>query len=236
MLNFVLCDDNLRLLDKLESLLINIFSKHNFNGAVSFKSGNSDDILRFIEKNPVDVVLLDINLKSTKTGLELAELIRKKKKNSYLIFTTSYLEYSMIAYKYKTFDFIAKPLSLDRIEDTIVRLFNDVTTSNKNYIKIDSKNTLVDESEIHYIKRDGMKLIYHTSSKDYDAYSSFNKIQDTLPKNYIRCHKSYIANISNIRDIEPVTNTITFCNGNTCEIGPKYKNDLMEVMKTYGNF
>ncbi len=236
MLNFVLCDDNLKLLDKLEIVLQRIFSKHNFDGAILLKSGNSDEILRFIEKNSVDVIFLDINLKSSKTGLELAELIRKKKKNLYLVFTTSYLEYSMIAYKYKTFDFIAKPLTSDRIEETILRLFDDIKHNDKNYIKIDSKNTLVDESEICYIKRDGMKLIFHTESRDYDSYTSFNKIQNTLPKTYIRCHKSYIVNISKIKDIEPATNTITFSDGHTCEIGPKYKNDFMEVMKNYGNF
>ena len=236
MLKFVICDDNLILMDKMEVVLSNIFAKNNLNGSVVFKSGCSDEILRFVNKNPVDVILLDINLKSTKTGIQLAELIRKKKKNLYLIFTTSYLEYAMIAYKYKTFDFIAKPLSSERIEETIIRLFNDVECLNKNYIKIDNKNTLVDDSEIAYIKRDGMKLVFHTESKDYDSYTSFVKIENTLPQSYIRCHKSYIANIDKIKDIEPVTNTITFFDGHTCEIGPKYKTNLMEVMKNYGTF
>ena len=81
-----------------------------------------------------------------------------------------------------------------------------------------------------------MKLIFHTSSRDYDAYSSFAKIQDTLPKNYRRCHKSCIANLSQIKDVEPVSGIITFKDGSTCEIGPKYKSDLMEVLKDYGDF
>ena len=96
----------------------------------------------------------------------------------------------MIAYKVKTFDYIAKPINYDRLEETIIRLFEDVTSVPKRYLKIDNKNTLVDESEVQYIKRDGMKLVFHTSSRDYDTYSSFNKFQDKLPENYIRCHKS----------------------------------------------
>ena len=236
MLHFVICDDNLNILDKLEKMLENIFTKNNFEAEVSFKSDNSEDVLDYIKHNPSDVFLLDINLKSSKTGLELAEEIRKVKKNSYLIFTTGHLEYAMVAYKYKTFDYIAKPITYDRLEDTVVRLFEDVNGLNKRYLRIDNKNTLIDESEIQYVKRDGMKLVFHTPSRDYDTYSSFNKFQDRLPKTYIRCHKSCIANINQIKDIEPVSGTITFNDGSTCDIGPKYKSEFMEVLKSYGSF
>ena len=236
MLYFILCDDNLNILDKLEKMLENIFTKNNFDAKVSFTSDNSDKILEYIKSNPSDVLLLDINLKSNKTGLELAEEIRKVKKNSYLIFTTGHLEYAMVAYKYKTFDYIAKPITYDRLEDTIIRLFDDINGLNKRYLKLDNKNTLIDESEIQYIKRDGMKLIFHTSTRDYDTYSSFNKFQDKLPKTYIRCHKSYIANINQIKDVEPVSGTITFKDGNTCDIGPKYKREFMEVLNNNGIF
>lgn len=142
----------------------------------------------------------------------------------------------MVAYKYKTFDYIAKPITYDRLEETVTRLFEDINGVPKKYLKIDNKNTLVDESEVQFIKRDGMKLVFHTPSRDYDTYSSFNKFQDRLPENYVRCHKSCIANISQIKDVEPVTGTITFKDDSTCYIGPKYKSNLMEVLKQYGNF
>lgn len=236
MLNFVVCDDNLNLLDRLEKMLETIFTKNNYDASVVFKSDNADDILNYIDHNVTDVLLLDINLKSSKSGLELAEEIRKRKKNAYIIFTTGHLEYAMVAYKYKTFDYLAKPITYDRLEDTITRLFEDANELSKRYIKLDNKNTIIDESEIQYIKRDGMKLVFHTSSRDYDTYSSFNKFQEKLPDTYVRCHKSYIANLNQIKDVEPVAGTITFKDGNTCDIGPKYKRDFLEVLKDYGNF
>ena len=236
MLNFVLCDDNINILDKLEKMLENIFAKNNFDASVIFTTNSTKDLLNFVSNNKIDVIMLDINLKSDKTGLQLAEAIRKINKDSYIIFTTGHLEYAMVAYKVKTFDYLAKPITYDRLEETIIRLFEDVNGQPKKYIKIDNKNTIIDASEIQYIKRDGMKLLFHTSSRDYDAYSSFAKIQDSLPKNYKRCHKSYIANLSQIKDVEPVSGIITFKDGSNCEIGPKYKSDLMEVLKDYGDF
>lgn len=235
MLNFVICDDNLNILDRLEKMLDTIFCKNDFEAQVAFSSDNTEEVLNYISSNKVDVAMLDINLKSNKTGIELAKEIRKINKNIYIIFTTGHLEYAMIAYKVKTFDYIAKPINYDRLEETIIRLFEDVTSVPKRYLKIDNKNTLVDESEVQYIKRDGMKLVFHTNSRNYDTYSSFNKFQDKLPENYIRCHKSYIANINQIKDVEPVSGTITFKSGDTCDIGPKYKSDLMEVLNNYGN-
>jgi len=236
MLNFAICDDNLHILDRLEKMLESIFTKNNYEANVSFKASNTKDMLSFVSNNKVDVIMLDINLGSGKNGLELAEAIRKVNKDSYIIFTTGHLEYAMVAYKFKTFDYLAKPITYDRLEDTIKRLFEDINGLPKKYIKLDNKNTIIEESEIQYIKRDGMKLIFHTAARDYDTYSSFNKFQDRLPENYKRCHKSCIANISQIKDVEPVSGTITFKDGSTCNIGPKYKSDLMEVLKDYGNF
>ena len=145
------------------------------------------------------------------------------------------MEYSLIAYKIKTFDYIAKPITLERLEETVLRLVDDVNGQPKKYIKIDSKNTLVEENEILYIKREGMKLIYHTVSKDYESYSSFAKMEPLLPKNFIRCHKSFIVNLNKIVHLDPVSNIVYFSDNSSCELGPKYKKIILEVLNNYGN-
>ena len=80
MLNFVICDDNQNLLDRLEKMLETLFTKNGYEASVVYKSDNADDILNYIDHNVADVLMLDINLKSSKSGLELAEEIRKRKK------------------------------------------------------------------------------------------------------------------------------------------------------------
>ena len=121
------------------------------------------------------------------------------------------------------------------LEETILRLFDDITNNNerRTYIRLDNKNTLIDENEVQYIKRDGMKIIFQTKSESYQTYSSFAKLQNQLPKNFIRCHKSYIANINNIIKLEPTSNLIYFKNNITCDIGPKYKEDFMKEVNIY---
>ena len=82
-----------------------------------------------------------------------------------------------------------------------------------------------------------MKLVFYTDKKVYETYSSFSKIAEELPPNFVRCHKSYIANVNKIYDISPKDNSIFFEGDSEakCYIGPKYKNKLMEVFNN-GNF
>lgn len=235
MLNFVICDDNSNILDKFSNILENIFTKYNYDAKIGLKTTNVDELLNYIDDNKTDVLILDINLKANQSGLEVASKVREKYKDTYFIFTTAHLEYAMIAYKFKTFDYLAKPVTSERLEETIVRLFEDINGLPKRYIKIDNKKTIIDESEILYIKRDGMKLIFHTKYRDYETYSSFNKIQESLPSNFIRAHKSYIVNINNIANLDPVANLIYFNNNATCDIGPKYKTLLIEEVNKNGN-
>ena len=158
-------------------------------------------------------------------------------KTIYIIFTTGHLEYGLVAYKCKTFDFLSKPITLERLEDTVLRLFEDMSLKPKKFIKINNKNTIINIDSIRYIKKDGMKLIFYTDSREYESYSSFNKISNLLPENFVRCHKSYIANIHKISDLQISSNTILFGNSTNCKcfIGPKYKNNFMEVLRHDGN-
>ena len=232
MLNFVICDDNENILNKFSKILESIFIKYNYDAQIGLMTSNTDELLEYIDDNKTDVLILDINLKSDKSGLEIASLVREKNKDTYFIFTTAHLEYAMMAYKFKTFDYLAKPITVERLEETINRLFADVNGLPKKYIKIDNKKTLIDANDILFIKRDGMKLIFHTKNRDYETYSSFNKIQSCLPTNFFRAHKSFVVNVNNIVNLDSVSNLIYFGDNSTCEIGPKYKKDLiMEVNK-----
>lgn len=234
MLNFALCDDNSNILDRLAKMLDTIFMKNELDASVVFKSTSGHELLSYIDKNAVNVLILDIDLKSDITGIELAQKVRDKNKNMYFIFTTGHLEYMLTAYKVKTFDYLPKPITLERLEDTVLRLSDDIKQNPKKFIRLNNKNTIINQDSIYYIQKDGMKLVFHTENRVYAVYSSFNKIQNRLPENFVRCHKSYIVNVNKVLNIKS-DNTVLFNNNDCCFIGPKYKNNFMEVFK-HGNF
>ena len=229
MLNFVLCDDNLNIVKKLKEMLEILFVKNDIEANVSFVTDNPNKVLEYEKENIIDVLILDINLNSSISGIDLAKQIRERNKKVYLIFLTGHLEYSLLAYSVKTFDYLPKPITIERLEVTLNRLLDDLSSSPSNkYIQL-NKKTIIKEKEINYIKRDGMKLVFCTNLGEFHTYNSFNKMETILSKNFVRCHKSYIANTQNIVNINTNNNTIIFNNDLSCDIGPKYKNNLMEV-------
>lgn len=231
MLNFVLCDDNEIILTKFSKMLDSIFWDNNLDGNIALSTSNPNEALQYVRENPVDVIILDIDFKSNVSGIDIANQIRNVNKKAYIIFATGHLEYLILAYKCKTFDYLPKPISMDNLKNTILRLFNDITDdkSSTSFIQLNKKNTIIKSDSICYIEKDSTKLIFRGKNIEHSIYSSFNKIQDELPPNFVRCHKSYIVNIQNVESIE--NNIIHFDKANTlsCSIGQVYKKKFLEV-------
>lgn len=234
MLNFVLCDDNQSILNRLEKMLESILIQNNLCGQIVLSATKPDTLINYIENNKFDVVVLDIDLKSDISGMTLANMIRAKNKRAYIIFTTAHLEYSLLAYKYKTFDFLAKPVTMERLEETILRLFDDIITEPNSFSKFNKRKNFINTNDIFFIQKQGKKAIFKTTGNDFELNSSFSDILNHLPKNFVRCHKSYIVNLNKISCIQS-NNTIIF-NENLnirCYIGPKYE-DLFTEVVNYG--
>ncbi len=234
MLNFALCDDNIIILNRLVKSLESIFIRNNINAEICLKASTPNEILDFIQTNTVDVLILDINLKSAISGCDIADIIRKKNKGVYIIFLTGHFEYALLAYKYKTFDYLLKPISDERLEETVLRLVEDTKNTNSRFLKL-SNNTLINEDNINYICKEGMKLIFCTNTRNYTTYSSFSKIENYLPGNFIRCHKSFIVNVNKVVQFDSSDNLVLFEDGLHCSVGAKYKSKFLEVFKD-GNF
>lgn len=237
MIKFVLCDDNIQLLNKLKEMLESIFLKHDFDASVSYCANDIDTLTNYLNSTDADVLFLDVDFRSNINGIELAKQIRKVDKHIYIIFMTAHFEFIVSAFECKTFDFLSKPFSQSKLENTIIRLFDDFYSNNVKFIKLNNTQKLVNPNLINYIQKDGMRTIYNTTNGNLNSYGAFSKIETSLPNNFVRCHKSYIVNINNVSNIDFKNNLIFFKNdvGSYCFIGPKYKKNLMEVLND-GNF
>lgn len=230
MLNCIICDDNVHSLNRLKTMLESIFVHKNLEAKVGLTTGDPNSLLEYLKNNSVNVAFLDIDLKSNISGLDLAKIIRKNNKDIYIVFVTAHLEYGLMAYKFKTFDYLPKPVTAERLEDTVLRLIDDMNGNTEGYIRLDNNKTIIKLDNIQFIQKDGMKVVFHTNTRDYETYSSFKKILDKLPSNFVQCHKSYIVNLNKITDIN-ISKCIISLNNNpnlNCYIGPKYKNHFME--------
>ena len=211
---------------------LNVIEETNYSELIKNNYLTTLDKILDIDTNKIFLIDIKTNNNYKVFGDILMNTINKYNKNIYIIFTTAHLEYGLMAYRYKTFDYLPKPVSVERLEVTISRLLEDIADTPCKYLKLANSNTFLTYDSIYFIKKDGMKLIFQTHEKIYSSYDSFANILPSLPTNFVRCHKSYIVNINNIQNI--VNDRIMFCNNLVCYIGPKYKNTFQEVL-SHGN-
>lgn len=153
--------------------------------------------MEYLAAHPVDVVFLDINLPKL-SGLELARLL----KNMKVVFVTAYREYGADAFDLNAFDYLVKPYSKERIIATFNRLKEKHgDTLQKLSILCEDKISIVDVGDIIYLEANGRDVDIHTGERRYVMSEGISKVQEKLPRNFLRCHRKFIVNTDKIVEI-----------------------------------
>lgn len=111
----VLIDDEQIAIDRLKVLL-----KHFPEIQILKTTTNALNSVELISSLEPDLVFLDVEMPG-KTGLEVAETLKKQNCCSKIIFTTSYDHYAIEAIRNNAFDYILKPVSIKVLKEVIER-------------------------------------------------------------------------------------------------------------------
>lgn len=168
-----------------------------------------------------DVVFMDIDLKG-ESGLECARVLTELDPKLKIIFATAHSEHMANAFEIYAFDYLVKPFNMERVVKTLDRLRSSIIQENsvkdsvpdrvvkperyknKLFIKGKEQAFLLDMEEIILVERlEGYTSIV-TAKERYRTSISLSDIEEKLNTGeFMRCHKSYIINISKIVRIEP---------------------------------
>lgn len=131
MLNFVVCEDNKIILQRNIDIINKVMFKNNLNYRVYSFSNYSEDLKKLIKSDiGKKIYLLDIELEDV-SGLDIARSIRETDLKSFIIISTSYIEYLPYTMKSKLllFDFISK---FEDYEKNLSSVLNRAINSFKN--------------------------------------------------------------------------------------------------------
>ncbi len=98
--------------------------------AILFWAEDADEAIEIFDENNIDLVLLDINLLTT-SGFDVLKYIRQKDSNIPVVVQTAYIlsgEEEM-SFKLGANDFIAKPIKLNQLMDTMEKFLGTENTS-----------------------------------------------------------------------------------------------------------
>lgn len=172
--------------------------------------------LKAIQQHQPDLLFLDIQMPKI-NGFEMLELVDKLPK---VIFTTAFEEYALRAFEVSAVDYLLKPFSKDRFAKALQKMLErrtDVSPElldnasremplqqNRVVVKINGKIKIIPIQDIHYLEGadDYVKIITGEGSfLKNKTMTFFEKMLD--PQQFIRVHRSYILNISQITRIDP---------------------------------
>lgn len=180
-----------------------------------------EEALIHIQENEPDILLLDINLKGHLDGIETAQAMQKTH-NIPVIYLTANVDDAHFNRAKAThpYGFIAKPfkkLDLQRaIEITISQVASNSTDSSNletqntdslilsDCIFVRHLNTMVkvDIKDILYIEAERNYCRIFSKNKEYLLVMTLKDMDEKLPsKHFLRIHRSYIINISQIDEI-----------------------------------
>ncbi|WP_312552165.1 response regulator, partial [Massilia sp.] len=112
----LIADDEPHLLDYLAAQLAQAWPELRI-----VRAANGVQALELIDVLAPEVVFLDIRMPGL-TGLELAARLCAGGRPPRVVFTTAHEEYALKAFEHAAFDYLLKPIGLDRLQRTVERL------------------------------------------------------------------------------------------------------------------
>lgn len=191
---------------------------------------NGREALELIEQHRPDIAFLDIRM----PGLSGIEVAKKIAGACWVVFVTAYDQYAVEAFEHEAVDYLLKPVTPERLEKTVRRLQNQITSSHKPPKEISAiverlLTSLQQRHEPAYLqfvrvqKGDGIRLIpveevyYFKASDKYtlvitkDGESlirkSIKELVDELdPQRFWRIHRGTIVNV---QCVDQVSRSVT---------------------------
>jgi two-component system LytT family response regulator len=179
---------------------------------------NLSEAVSLFTKTKAEVIFLDIEINGS-NGLECAKIIADMEPKTKIIFATAHSEYMSAAFEVYAFDYLVKPFNVERVYHTLdrVRTFTETAEMEhldkiikyergleKLLVKGKESMSFVDINEIILVQRENSATVIYTKKDSFNTSASLSDIEAKLDtEQFMRSHKSYLINVSQIKKIEP---------------------------------
>ena len=161
-----------------------------------------DEALVAFSQNTPNLIFLDLNLNGEDGFSVLRDII---KLSSQTIVVSANTDRAIEAFELGVLDFIPKPFDKERLQRALNRFTgrnNRINGTSMLVVKNAGTRQFIATSDILYISGAGDYVELHLKNGKYHLYKkSLDKLTETLPKNFIRIHKSHIIDKERIKKI-----------------------------------
>ena len=182
----------------------------------------------FFLENYIDLLFLDIDLKG-KNGLHYLDNFLKK--SFHTIVVSGKIEFALKAFEYAVNDFIPKPVTAKRLKNSLGRLSEDTVMPLTSIpVKVNKNIQYIPMNNILYLETKNKETkIFCKNRETYKTQISLSSFEKKLSTNFMRCHKSFIINTKETKNIEIESSGIYYAkisNGESLPVGRSYYQSL----------
>ena len=185
------------------------------------EASNGVEALDAIEKDPPDIVFLDIEMPEM-NGMDLVQAV--KEPTFRLIFQTAYSEFAVQAFEKNALDYLLKPYNQERFNQALEKglgaeptpeggqsqqltglsnaLSQDQVFLSKVVVKRGMKNTLIPVEEVLWFKSENHYTYVCTKDFEYIYSEPLKDLDSKLdPGQFLQVHRNAIVNLRAIKDV-----------------------------------
>ena len=201
---------------------------------------------QFMENDAVDAIFCDINMPDL-NGMDFVKTLAVP---PLIVFTTAYAEYAVEGFKVNAVDYLLKPYDMqdflraanrlkERLESrdqepSLASRLSPLTSADDDiiFLKTEYRIVKVCISDIRYVEAmsEYLKVWLRNEPKPIVTLLSMKKIEERLPENFMRIHRSYIINLNDIQEVNK--NRVIMDTETYLPIGDMYKDTFLQYLNT----
>lgn len=191
-MKIAICDDDKLVRNDIWQRLLKLFPESSID---TYQSGEE-----LLESDVTyDLVFLDIEM-SGMSGMQTAEILRRRKKGSLIIFLTSYSEWMPDAFKVRAFRFLTKPIQNNELVEAVTEAREEITAHVKILVQTKGQMVLMDQQDIVCCEAFGDGTYIYTKQEVLESSKPLKYWKETLgTEHFYQVHKSYIVSLRHVK-------------------------------------
>ncbi len=223
MINFIICDDVKQYREMVEHIVVSYMMKNKLEYKTHIFKDYDSDFLKIVKsKLSFKVYILDIET-PTRSGIDIARLIRNKDVDSVLIFLTGHQELGHVVMK-NDFLFLSY---INKFDDCKKRLTKSLDKALqmfkiKSVIRFKDNGVVytIPQDDILYITRDSVerKCIIVTDYSEFHVGKNLAELEEEVNDNFVKTHRACLMNTKRILSFSKSQKEVVFDNGMTSDL------------------
>ncbi len=233
MINFVICDDDVKYRELVDKVITAYMMKNQIDYELHmFKDYDKSFMSMVTKKLSFKIYILDIET-PTRSGIDVARIIRNKDVDSVIIFLTGHQELSQIVIK-NEFLFLSFINKFDdcenRLEKAIDKSLKILKAKQTIRFKDNGIIYTIALDDILYITKDSVdrKSVIKTDYSEFKLNKSLGELSKMVNENFIQTHRACLVNTKRVVSFSKAKRMITFDTGEVIDlVSTRFEGELI---------